>query len=267
MTSPQPLKFKLLPEWQITQKGSVLQISGGADAKYEIELENDRPSFFANLKHKSFSRNELALDDQPILEQLLTAEIIVPMLKKQRSIRVALLGDTKHFNLSSTDTIKVVKDGEYEVALVVRSTSTYATLLKDIKYQDIVKPHLFIDTAFHHTVSIGPLVFPGETACIACLQGRVGIRWDDDTPPNMPLVAKQYAALTSELAGMELHKLATGDTSLANKTVSWNLLNRSTRQDQLLKVPICPICIKNKIDQSGALALPWIDNDNNSNAV
>lgn len=76
-------------------------------------------------------------------------------------------------------------------------------------------------------------------------------------PPIAPLTAKEYAGVVSELLTTELARIAKGDTSLTNKTISWNYLDRIIRQNQLLKVPLCPICSENKIDLSGALALPW----------
>jgi bacteriocin biosynthesis cyclodehydratase domain-containing protein len=121
--------------------------------------------------------------------------------------------------------------------------------------------------AFHHTLSLGPLVFPGETACIACLQGRVSIRWGDETPPTSPKVANKYINIVTELISAELDRIAQGDTSLTNKTVSWNFQDRTIKTNQLLKVPLCPICSHNRIDRSGALALPWEKDESITNTV
>lgn len=261
-------KFKLSSEWAIRQAGKSLIISGGADARYEVELESDQSSFFAQLKNRQFTRQELPPRDQRVLEELITAEIIVPTLAKRAKMLVFQTGDKLNLSLSDSKHVAAAKTAKAADLLVIaRITSTYAGLLKQIDYPAITQPHLFVDLSFHHTFSIGPLVFPGETACIACLQGRLGTRWGDETPPPAPRAAGKYAAVARELISTELTRISSGDTSLTNKTVSWNFQDRTVRQDQLLKVPVCPICTQNKIDASGALALPWVKDESASNPI
>jgi len=253
------LTYELLPEWVVYQEGKSLIISGGADARFEIELESSKPSFFSTLKNTTFfSRNELNEVDLRVLEELVTAEIVVPRLLKNKVLRVAILGDDSKLTPISDINIKIVESSQdYDLALIIRTNSTYSDLLKDVDYQSIIKPHLLIDAAFHHTLSIGPLVFPAETACIACLQGRISTRWGDNNPPSKPLVTIKYERVIPELIATELARIAKDDTSLTNKTVSWNFQDRAVKKDQLLKVPICPVCTQNRIDQRGALVLPW----------
>lgn len=260
MAKPKKLFYKLLPEWVIHQEENSLIISGGADARFEIELEDSTPSFFSTLKNTTyFSRDELNEVDLRVLEELVTAEIVVPRLQKNKVLRVAILGDDSKLNPISDINIKIVESSQdYDLALIIRTNSTYSGLLKDVDYQNIIKPHLFIDAALHHTISVGPLVFPAETACIACLQGRVSTRWGDSSPPSKPLVASKYERVIPELIATELARIAKDDTSLTNKTVSWNFQDRAIKKDQLLKVPLCPVCTQNRIDQRGALALPWV---------
>ena len=247
-------KFLLPAEWTITQKENSLIISGGADAKFEIELDHQYESFFAKVKNnQSFTRNELNLSDKKILEELLTAEIIVPKVRASTKIKVAVIGDSNQLKFGNEKSIV-----NADLTVVVRTNSTFAKLLEKINYQDLTKPHLFVDLSYHHTISIGPLVIPGETACIACLQGRLTTRWGDDKPPKSPKISKDNSDLAKELIKAEIHKIQNGDTSLTNKTVSWNFQDRKVRNDQLLKVPFCPICSKNKIDLSGKIALPWV---------
>jgi len=249
--------YQLSPAWMIEQSGNSLVISGGADARYEVELVTDKPSLFAEIKAgKPFTKAALSPADARVLEQLITAEIIVPVLKKQKILRVTLLAGKEALTIGKGKRFAIVT-GEHDLALIVRSNETYAELLANIAYEQLTKPHLFVDLAFHHTVSIGPLVFPGETACIACLQGRVGNRWGDEAPPAAPLVASGQRTLISELVAVELERIATGDTSLVGATFAWNLQDRAIKKNQLLKVPLCPICSQNEIDRSGALALPW----------
>lgn len=250
--------FELLPEWSIRQYGNTLVITGGADAKYEVELETSDPSFFPSVPHNSqFTRSQLPKRDQRVLEELIVAEIVIPTVTKNQPQRVALLGDAGTFALPRSKSIVSVQTHQvYDMALVIRENATYAGLLEGIHYQDIDKPHLLVDIAFHHTVSLGPLVFPGETACIACLQGRITKRWGDETPPPSPKVRTDYPTLISEFVAAETERIARGDTSLTNKTMSWNLQERVITKRQLLKVPLCPVCTGNEVDRSGALPLP-----------
>lgn len=259
MGKSKTISYILLPEWSIAQRGKYLIISGGADARFEIELESNDPSFFSALKSDTtFTRSKLGVVDQRVLEELTAAEIIVPKLQKNKTLRVTVLGDSSELTPTANASVKVVTAGQdYDLSLIVRVQSTYSDLLKGLDYQTITKPHLFVDAAFHHTLSIGPLVFPGETACIACLQGRVSTRWGDEAPPIKPLVTKEYGKLVSELVTAELARIAKDDTTLTNKTITWNFRDRTTKKDLLLKVPMCPVCAQNSIDQSGALALPW----------
>lgn len=269
MAKPRITTYQLLPEWLVYQENNSLIIFGGADARFEIELENRKLSFFSTLKSTTFfSRDELNEVDLRVLEELVAAEIVVPRLQRSNVLKVAILGDvSKLAPVSDVNTEIVASNQTYDLALIIRTNSTYSDLLKDIDYQSIINPHLFIDAAFHHTLSIGPLVFPGETACIACLQGRVSTRWGDSPPPPKPLAASKYKKVIPELIAIELTRIAKGDTSLTNKTVSWNFQDRTIKKAQLLKVPICPVCTQNKIDQTGALALPWVKHENTSNAV
>ncbi len=206
--------------------------------------------------------------DQRVLEELITAEIIVPELIKSKVLKVTILGDTNNLPLKSGKEFSIVSAVQtYDLAIIIRVNSTYAAILEKTQYQSITKLHLFVDLAFHHTLSIGPLVFLGETACIACLQGRISTRWGDEKPPAKPQTTQKYLAVSAEIIATEITRIANGDTSLTNKTVSWNFQDRSVRKDMLLKVPLCPICSKNTIDQSGALALPWRKDESTSNTV
>lgn len=245
--------------WTISQSDGELTVHGGADARYLIDLETDAPSRFASLGHdETIRRRDLSDTDQRVLEQLVTAEIVVPILATGATLRVAVLGDPPGLALPSRKAFQIVAASKaHDLAVVIRTTSTYAHLLDTLDYTSLTTPHLLADLAFHHTVSIGPLVFPGETACLACLEGRLRTRWGDDTPPPAARVADQDAGFVAELAATELVKIAGGDTSLTNKTVSWDLQSRTVTVNQLLKVPLCPVCTRSRMEIDGSLALPW----------
>lgn len=54
------------------------------------------------------------------------------------------------------------------------------------------KPHLFIRYV-EGTAIVGPLVVPGKTACLRCLDADAA-----DTDPSWPLLVEQYAAASSQ---------------------------------------------------------------------
>jgi len=263
------LTFILSPKWTINRQEESLLISGGADARYAIEIENDEPSFFESLESNTpFNRSSLSIFDKKIFEQLLTAEIIIPSIEQKTKINVAINGDANNFNFINNKRINFVNQGEpYDYVLIIRTKSTYADLLNTINYKSINKPHLFVDAAFHHTISIGPLVFPGETACVACLEGRLSSRWGDDIPPSSAEIASENSDLVKGITMLELSKIAAKDTGLINKTISWNFQNRTVIKNQLLKVPLCPICSKNVIDLNGKLMLPWTKNESINDTI
>jgi len=55
-------------------------------------------------------------------------------------------------------------DGDADLIVWLRASGTLLSALDD--YAKINTPHLFVDLAYHHTISLGPLVWPGETAVV-----------------------------------------------------------------------------------------------------
>ncbi len=249
-----PTKFKLSPGWKIRQNNNSLIVSGGADAIYEVGLSDSRESFLASLKSgKDFLRSNVPAQEQPVFEELVAAEVIVPVLHKEPKLLISVIGDPNKLNLGP-----ISDSSKANLLVLIRTTSTLSDLLEKIDYIDIKVPHLFVDVAYRNTISVGPLVFPGETACIACLQGRITKRWGDEQPPTKPRATDELIEVASELVKIELRRIANNDTSLCNSTVSWNLEDRKIAKNQLLKVPLCPVCTVNEIDGTGVLALPWL---------
>jgi bacteriocin biosynthesis cyclodehydratase domain-containing protein len=102
-------------------------------------------------------------------------------------------------------------------------------------------PHLLVDAAYHHTLSLGPLVVPGDTSCLSCLVLRVWPSWGDDPPPSQPAATRRPGLLSAVVAA-EIDKVAAGDTGLVNRTVAVNLITWRTTEGTLLKAPWCPEC-------------------------
>ncbi|NTV38774.1 MAG: TOMM precursor leader peptide-binding protein [Demequinaceae bacterium] len=247
------MRLKVAPAWSIGQQGAMLRLSGGADALYEVDTESTAPSVFATVGHEgSFTRSDLSSTDARVLDQLLTAEIVVPVVNVSPMLRVHKRGDDAPLDLP--DLAKwVTATEEADLLVVVRTGSPLPNLLEALDYANVTTPHLLIDAGFHHTVSIGPLVFPGETACLACLHGRVTERWGVAEEPPEPLAAHDYGALVAALAAAEIARFAAGDTSLAHKTVVWNMAERTATSHQLLRVALCAMCGDARMDKTRVL--------------
>jgi bacteriocin biosynthesis cyclodehydratase domain-containing protein len=129
-----------------------------------------------------------------------------------------------------------------EAALIVY-VRTSATLAQAAGMADAgpAVPHLFLDLAYDHTVSIGPLVVPPDTACLTCLAGRIGTTWGDPPPPARPGSCRN-TELACGLLANELRKIACGGRSLANRTVALDLDTYRVVEGTLLKHPWCPSC-------------------------
>ena len=246
-------KFKLSQNWNMKRGANSLIVYGGADAEYEINIEN-KDSFFNSLKHgQIFDRKKLIDEDSRIFEELVLAEVVVPIIKKNKHFKLKFIGDSKKHSKIIDEKISIVNDDSYDLAIITKSVSNFNELIRSIDYQNISRPHLLIDNSLHHTISIGPLVFPGDTACIACLQGRISVRWGDNLPPPKSRIIDEYIDLFNEIAMAEIRRIVGGDTTLTNKTFSWNIQARRVTSNQLLMVPLCPICSSNKIDNNGKL--------------
>ena len=156
-------KFKLNKNWSIQREtDDELILSAGQDAVYTIDIEPGK-SFFETVGYRSFERQGLSLKDLIVFEQLLSADIIQPILTKTplKTPEVCEISDDKSFKLLASNSKK-----NYDLAVLIRTRMSMQDFYRHIDYAQIYKPHLFVDLTFHHIISIGPLVFPGATACL-----------------------------------------------------------------------------------------------------
>lgn len=267
MTSKDNLNHRLYsnPAWTL-RRGTEQQLlcSAGADQLFAIEeLEAYVILEILNCWGKGlFNSAKLSKRANEIVEQLLSAGIVRPKLgKTDKNIQIAIVGDPKYTakikpSLQQANSA-TSEEKMADLKIVLRTSQSYAQLLDELDYSNLKTPHLLVDMGFHHTVSIGPLVLPGQTACLACLQGRLTNRWGDNPPPSEPAMLN-YIGFARELLNVELAKLINDkDYSLVQKTVVYDLNERQVQVNPLYKVPLCPICANNSLDISGMIALPW----------
>ena len=201
--------YRLSPSWRIVERNDGFEIYGGDDAAGAVEFE-----------------------------QLLSAGMIRPEIAEERRGSVAVIGDPLPVDAVLPGEPRDA--GTADLLVLVRHTAAASDIVRQAS--ELERPHLFVDMSFHHTVSIGPLVIPHETPCVACLQGRLRERWGEREPVADPEVTRRYPDLVAALLASEVRRCLEGDTSLVGWTVAWNLADRSILREKLLTVPLCDYC-------------------------
>jgi len=251
-------KLKLSKQWRIAQEDDQLHISGGQDSLYTIDLDDNKKSFFADIKSgQQFTKLELSNSDQIVLEQLISAGVIIPsmLVKKAGKPKISLIGQRsliKGFDIDSFAFTQV--NSSPDLIVFIRTNESLGEFLQKYNYTKITQPHLLLDLSFNHTISLGPLVYPGLTSCLACLEGRLKTRWGDSAPPLQPDSSVSLLKLATEWLNVELVKLFDSEEYfLINKTVTLDTQSRSMTSNKLLTVPLCRYCSENKLLSSGKI--------------
>ncbi len=131
-------------------------------------------------------------------------------------------------------------DFDFDLAIVIRCGGSYNDLLTSTQFLAKI-PHLFLDASFHHTISIGPVVVPGMSACLQCLTIRLADRWAEIAPPPVPNVS-QKPELLAALALDEILKWQQGSSILVGKVRQIDTRTWHTATDTLLKTTPCQRC-------------------------
>jgi bacteriocin biosynthesis cyclodehydratase domain-containing protein len=266
MTAPRG-EWWIDPAWTTCLDGGRLILSGGADAHLLVD-EVDAQG--AERVHRAWHAGTLhELDEDPALRAVLEAFSRLGAIARARrptgALRAGLVFagdvDTPLAELLRTFAgrhglrLEAGGDGA-ELVILCR---TNADLLTAAKAAPAEVPHLFVDLAFQHTLSLGPLVWPGETACIGCLAGRIAAVWGDPPPPPAP-AAGTARELVAALVLERLRQFASVGTcpSLVERAVAIDLTTLETRSDRVHRLPWCPDCFPaTPAAGGGRLPLPW----------
>lgn len=244
----------------------LLVLSAGADELYLIEdaTAETAGELTAAWQEGRIDAGSLSAATRALFDQLLAAGV-VGTESPAEPLRVALryVGDRRR-ELERAIAAELERHGVTVVATLEQSglavfvrTNGQLMDLYDRTPEWRTRQHLLVDAAYDHTISIGPLVFPGDTACLGCLAGRIGHYWGDGPPPATPAV-QRHATLIASLLALELEKIATGDIGLINATVAWDLRGRQIRRNSVYKLPWCPFCgDPEPAEQLGSIDLPW----------
>jgi bacteriocin biosynthesis cyclodehydratase domain-containing protein len=100
---------------------------------------------------------------------------------------------------------------------------------------------------------VGPVVFPGETACFECLQRRIEAnlsspgeyeQYREALEPSFASVGlPSFSRAVAGYASVDLlYLLAYGQSFTVERTLAVNFLNLSVEVNEVLKLPRCPAC-------------------------
>lgn len=139
------------------------------------------------------------------------------------------------------------QDHEDDLTLVVRTETNWPGSPPGV--------HLAVDLTHHHTLVLGPLVVPGATSCLMCLQRQTVRRWGRDQVPTKPEITR-WPELTAELIMVQLELAKRGESPLVNATIAWDLAAGTTEREDLLRSPECGGQCRSPVVDS--IRLPWL---------
>jgi bacteriocin biosynthesis cyclodehydratase domain-containing protein len=267
--------YRKSPEWTLLLEADQLVASAGAD---ELYLVDEVQPAEARALHRAFGDDTLAALPaayDAILRKLERLGAIVraqpvagPRLRA--SVRSAGGSDAAAAPVAAAIAAAIEADAdgglarvderEAELVVWVRGAGTLFDAIGGEAYARLRTPHLFVDLAYHHTISIGPLVWPGETACLGCLTGRIRHTWGDPEPPPAPR-ASAHAGLAAALVLEQLREFRRSGScpTLVERTVSLNPSTLETRSERVHRLPWCPFCFPAETPYgAGSFALPWV---------
>ncbi len=250
------------PGWRAFAVDGGVELTAGADLVY---LLPDLPAADAAFVVDLFGPGHSGAD-----ERLVPARVpdsvrhLFPRLRALGALRPAgwpshpdlavgltVLGDEPPALRATIATALSIVDGEADVVLVVRTTSTWRDVVAAAARFD--RPHLLLDLAYHHRVSIGPLVVPGASACLGCLALRVTRRWGDRPPPDVPRGVAD-PALPAAMVAHVVRRVGTGSLTLLERVVTCDLDDLTTTTEHVLPSAGCSICPQVTV---GWVGLPW----------
>ncbi len=252
------------PNWALVHDPGLLVLHAGADELFAIEdVADDVAAELLALWREGVMRpDRLSPAGADVFEQLKAAGIVhyllEPRLEYALDVRFAGSPDRAlERALAGALPAGVTLGADADLVLFVRTDGVLADVVDD-DYATLSAPHLLLDLAFHHTICLGPLVFAGQTACLACLAARVAHYWGDAAPPPRPAMT-EHPGLAAGLAALAVGEiLLRADRSLCNRTVAHDLRAHEVRTASVYRLPTCPLCASVAAQRPGSMTLPWV---------
>lgn len=261
-------KYFMNANWNMFVEDGKLFITKGADETYYLDEADEEQAaaiykaYIAGSFDDLFSAGSLA----GIASKLEKAGVIYSKVfdacdKKLRvhieyfgtpseNLRTALQGSISKRNraVASTD----MQDAD--LALFVRTNAQLRNLLDG--YESVTVPHVLVDLGYADTVSIGPLVFKGETACLGCFIGRLARNWGDPVPPAMPAITHRCELVSAfVLEKIDEYANLGNCPDLVNKAWHFNAKTFSSGYDKVYRLPWCPVC--GNTGDNPKISFPW----------
>ncbi|MBR3163231.1 MAG: hypothetical protein IKF17_03945 [Clostridia bacterium] len=256
-------EYKKNKNWNMFVEENKLFIAKGADEIYFLDDINEED---ANNIYKAYSDDMFENIDENVLKKLEKVGVIYKNILKTPTNELKIC--IKYYGTNTEDIHNCImnyiskksditvtdKLENCDLLLMIRTNSQLKDVLQD--YDKIDVPHLFVDIAYANTISIGPLVYKSDTACLGCYIGRLAKHWGDMVPPEEPQVIKKHdliALLTIERIDEFLNLGNCPD--LINGVWNFNFNEFKSSLDIIHKLPWCPICNENK--ENPKIELPW----------
>jgi bacteriocin biosynthesis cyclodehydratase domain-containing protein len=249
-------------EWRLIYDRGLVVLSAGADRLYALEdvTEAAAAELISCWEHEEFDDGQLSVDGRNLLDRLAECRVLEArptgpvgrIAVRWAGTREVALENRLADLFEENDRLVLLRDNA-DLVLVIRTTARLVDLYPGGERD--AAPHLLLDLAYNHTVSVGPLVLAGETACLACLAGRINHFWGDPQPPVRPAILRA-APLAAALAVHELEGIVYGDYSLAGATFAYDLESRRTVAGAVYRLPWCPVCGDGG-ESAGIAELPW----------
>ena len=239
------------PAWTIEPSPDAVVLSAGADRR--VAIDGLGPGGRAAAQRWQAGDAVVADDDEQrrLIDRLVAVGAVTPTLAP--SWTMLLMGATS----VTAELAELVGAGARsgadheawpgDLVVAVRTGTTWPVVPDG-------QVHLGLDVALHHTIVLGPLVVPGASACLGCLDARMAAFWPAPPVPPEP-AAQRSLAVAAALLRVQANLVASGTSPLVNATVAWDLERGTTDQQALYKLAGCPQCDVG--DANGRVALPW----------
>ena len=258
--------WRLSSSWRIEAlNGEHLLAQAGADEVYLID-EAPQSELARILTLCESGDAALHADDPHIgaaLRQLRRLGALVPAAASQpfdtraRLVWVGSRCDPLADGLRAQGWHLLEDSADAPLTLIVRTSGDWAALLNEAARWQAMGPHLLIDLSHHHTLSVGPLVVPGQTACLACLGHRIVHRWGDLPPPQEPKMLQRAGGV----AAMLVDAVRLGP-ELVEQVATLDLRHLRMSRHRVHVQPGCPVCQATRLNPAIAPAqpfdLPWV---------
>lgn len=221
------------PRWVVQPGRAAVLLSAGTDRAVEIDgLRDDTVAAVAEWAIGTI--RPISGEQLVVLDRLVELGVVVPTI--DTGARTEVIGDEVAAQLGRlVDDVRTARRTSATCALVVRTGATWPTGPNGL--------HLGIDLSTDHTVAIGPLVVPGASTCLDCLDGRMRGRWGDPIVPARPGIV-EHLPVVAHIVAIQLDLVARGTSPLVNATMAWDLEHGETSRQSVYKMPGCTVCAR-----------------------